>query len=152
MNYLDDLCDAAQEGFPASRYSMRGTDALTRARNIEVLALAVECTAAWNPVRMLGSGAGTMTIPAVCKEMLRWVRRPLATVEGWWKDRDMAPLRRGGDGQVAMVDIVLYQFLEFTRDCYRVDMTKGDGEVVKDVYGRDVVEKYTKLEEFYEAF
>ena len=31
-------------------------------------------------------------------------------------------------------------------------MTQGSGQTVKDVYGRDVVERYTKIAEFYNAF
>ncbi|KAK4981074.1 hypothetical protein LTR66_008412 [Elasticomyces elasticus] len=152
MNYLDELCDAGHNDFPLSRYSMRGADALSRARITEVVALADECTTSWNLVRTFGSGAGTMSIPAASKEMMKRVRRPLNTIEGWWSDRDMSSLRQNGSGEVTMGDIVLYQFLEFTKDCYGVDMTQGSGEPVKDAYGRDVVEKYTKLGEFYDAF
>ena len=45
-----------------------------------------------------------------------------------------------------------HQFLEFTKDCYGVDMTIGSGEKVLDVYGREVVEDFPKLTEFYAAF
>jgi hypothetical protein len=31
-------------------------------------------------------------------------------------------------------------------------MTQGSGQTVKDVYGRDVVDRYTKVAEFYDAF
>jgi hypothetical protein len=31
-------------------------------------------------------------------------------------------------------------------------MTQGSGQTVKDVYGRDAVERYTNIGEFYEAF
>jgi hypothetical protein len=68
------------------------------------------------------------------------------------KDRDFSSLRQGGGGNVGIAEIVLYQFLEFTKDCYGVNMTQGSGQTVKDVYGRDVVERYTKIGEFYEAF
>jgi glutathione S-transferase len=152
MNYLDELCDSAQDGFPKSQYPMRGTDALSRARHAELLALADECTIAWNPVRMFGTGTGTMALPAASKEMLRWIYRPLNTMELWFKDRDFSELRKGGRQGPTMAEIVLYQFLEFTNDCYGKDMTQGSGEKVKDVYGREVVEKYTKLREFYDAF
>ncbi|KAK0854452.1 hypothetical protein LTR87_017973, partial [Friedmanniomyces endolithicus] len=142
MNYLDELCDEGLHGFSLSKYSMRGADALSRARNTEILSLADDCNLAWNPVRMFGSGAGTKSIPAASKEMMRWVRRPLATIESWWKDRDFSSLRQGESGQVTMGEIALYQFLEFTRDCYGVDiLTQGSGEAGKDVYGRGVVEK-----------
>ncbi|KAK0269292.1 hypothetical protein LTR54_017539 [Friedmanniomyces endolithicus] len=102
MNYLDELCDEGLHGFSLSKYSMRGADALSRARNTEILSLADDCNLAWNPVRMFGSGAGTMSIPAASKEMMRWVRRPLATIESWWKDRDFSSLRQGESGQVTM--------------------------------------------------
>ncbi|OBT68123.1 hypothetical protein VE03_01448 [Pseudogymnoascus sp. 23342-1-I1] len=154
MNYLDELCDSGHEGFPLSQYSMRGADALSRARQTALLALADECTVAWNPVRMFGTGAGTMSIPEASKEMIRWVRRPLGAIELLWKDRDFSSLRQGGGGDQGptIAEIVLYQFLEFTVDCYGKDMTRGSLEVVKDVYGRDFVESFPKVGEFYEAF
>jgi len=153
MNYLDELCDGGLEGFPLSSHSMRGANILERARVTEVLALADECNTLWNPVRSFGTGVGPIRIPAASKEMLRWVRRSLAAIETCWKDRnDISSLRRGGGGRVSMADIVLYQFLEFTVDCYGVDMTRGSGEIVKDVYGRDVREEFPKLSEFYVAF
>lgn len=86
--------------------------------------------------------------------MLRWVKRSLMAIETWWQEsnRDMSALRRGNFGHVTLADIALYQFLEFTKDCYGVDMTVGSGEKVQDVYGRPVVESFPKLTEFYEAF
>lgn len=95
-----------------------------------------------------------MSYPDAAKEMLRWVRRSLLVIETWWQEsaRDMSKLRDGVFGHVTIGDIVLYQFLEFTKDCYAVDMTVGSGEKVTDVYGREVVEKFPKLAEFYEAF
>jgi hypothetical protein len=86
--------------------------------------------------------------------MLRWVRRSLMAIEKWWReaDRDMSLLRKGSDQHVTIADIVLFQFLEFTKDCYGVDMTIGSGEKVKDVYGRETVERFPKLIEFFEAF
>jgi glutathione S-transferase len=153
MNYLDELCDSGLEGFPLSSHSMRGTNILERARVTEVLALADECTTLWNTVRSFDTAAGAMPIQAASKEMLCWVRRSLMAIESFWKDRsDLSSLRRGGDGRVNMADIVLYQFLEFTADCYGVDLTYGLGEIVKDVYGREVREEYPKLSEFFVAF
>ncbi|KAL7948678.1 hypothetical protein V8C42DRAFT_311987 [Trichoderma barbatum] len=158
MSYLDELCDNGTEGFPRSRYSMRGSDALQRAHINGVVALADECTSQWNAVRTFGTGAGTFALPEASKEMLRWVRRTLMTIEVAYKDRDMAPLiqseREGSaaSSNVNLADIVLYQFLEFTVDCYGVDMTHGSGETAKDVYGRDVLEEYPKLVAFYDAF
>jgi hypothetical protein len=64
----------------------------------------------------------------------------------------MSLLAKGSFGYVTMADIVLYQFLEFTKDCYGVDMTIGSCETVRDVYGREVVERFPKLMEFYETF
>ncbi|KFX92758.1 hypothetical protein O988_07136 [Pseudogymnoascus sp. VKM F-3808] len=133
MNYLDELCDSG-------------------ARQTALLALADECTIAWNPVRTFGTDAGTMSIPEASKEMIRWVRRPLGTIEGLFKGRDFSSLRQGGTQGPTIAEIVLYQFLEFTIDCYGKDMTQGSSEVVKDVYGRDVVEAFPKLGEFYAAF
>ncbi|EON63548.1 hypothetical protein W97_02776 [Coniosporium apollinis CBS 100218] len=153
INYLDELCDAGASGFPLSTYPMRGANSLARARHNELLALADECTIAWNPVRMFGSGAGTMSLPAASKEMARWVYRSLATIESWWQeeDRDMARLRQGGGGDVTVAEIVLYQFLEFVGDCYGRDMTR-EGEVGKDVYGREGTGGFSKIGEFLEAF
>lgn len=154
INYLDDVCDAGLHGFPRSNHPMRGgADPVARARVAEVLALADECTAGWNPVRLFGTAVGTMPIPQASHEMLRWVRRSLMAIETLWKDReDISSLRQGQGGNVTMGEIVLYQFLEFTADCYGVDMTAGSGENVKDVYGREVMEEFPRLREFYLAF
>lgn len=83
---------------------------------------------------------------------MRWVHRPLATIESWWKDLDFSFLQKGHDGRVTIAAIVLYQFLEFTKDCYGVDMTQASGQTAKDVCGRDAVEQYPKLRELYTAF
>ena len=64
----------------------------------------------------------------------------------------MSLLTKDVFGHVTIADIVLYQFLEFTEDCYGVDMTSGSGEKVRDPYGREVVEAFPKLMEFYAAF
>ena len=93
-----------------------------------------------------------MSVPAAAKEMIRWVCRPLATIEDWFEDRDFSSLHQGQGGQVSIAEIVLYQFLEFTKDCYGVDMTQGSGQKAKDVYGREVIERYAKIREFYDAF
>jgi glutathione S-transferase len=152
INYIDEFCDAGKDGFPKSMYSMRGTDSLSRARQSELMSLAEECTIGWNPVRTFGSDAGTISIPAASREMIRWVHRPLVTIEGWFKDRDFSDLKKGGSRGPMIAEIVLYQFLEFTKDCYGVDMTHGSEEKVIDGYGREVIQKYEKLSEFYEAF
>ncbi len=103
---------------------------------------------------MFGTGAGSMSYPEGSKEMLRWVRRPLMAIEAAWQEsqRDMSLLREGTDGHVTVGDIVLYQFLEFTKDCYGVDMTVGSKERTSDVYGRAMDERFPKLLEFFEAF
>lgn len=31
-------------------------------------------------------------------------------------------------------------------------MIQGSGNIVKDIYSRDVIEKYTRIKDFYEAF
>jgi hypothetical protein len=127
-------------GFHLSEGSISGTDPLSRACNMELLALADECTANWNPVCIFGIGAGTVSIPAAAKEMIKWVHRPLAIIESWWKDRDFSFLHQGQGGHVTIAEVVLYQFLEFTKDCYRVDISQGSGHTIKDVYGMEVVE------------
>ena len=152
INYLEDLCDDGADGYPQSTYPMRGLGALGRARQTELLALADECTIAWNPVRIFGTGAGTMALPAASEEMLRWIQRSLATIEGWWCDRDFSELRKGGNYSPTIAEIVLFQFLEFTKDCYGRDMTQGSGSQLRDVYDRVVVESYPKLGEFFAAF
>jgi glutathione S-transferase len=95
-----------------------------------------------------------MSFPQGAKEMLRWVRRSLMAIDTVWSEseRDMSLLSRDVFGHVTIADIVLYQFLEFTKDCYGVDMTIGSGEIVRDVYGREVVEEFPKLREFYAAY
>ncbi|KAF4459520.1 hypothetical protein FALBO_13722 [Fusarium albosuccineum] len=153
MNYLDELCDAGERGFPKSRYCMRGKDALSRARTTELMCLADELTISWNPVRTFGTGIGTMPIPEASKEMIRWIHRTLTTIERWFKDRDFASLRDGGTRGPNMAEIVLYQFLEFTKDCYGKDMTKSSSQKVRDVYARgEVAAEFPKLAEFFDAF
>lgn len=43
MSFLDELCEEGSHGFHLCKGSMRGTDPLSRARNMELLALADEC-------------------------------------------------------------------------------------------------------------
>ncbi|KAL7895875.1 hypothetical protein HDV63DRAFT_406108 [Trichoderma sp. SZMC 28014] len=149
MSYPDELCDKGEEGFPRSRYSMSVNG---------VIALADECSTQWNTIHLFGTGAGPFSLPDASNEMLRYVRCSLMTIEEAYKDRDMTPLIQSeGDGSatgssVNLADIVLYQFLEFTVGCYVVDMTLGSGKIVKDVYGRDILEKFPKLIESYNAF
>jgi glutathione S-transferase len=149
INYLDELCNSSVSGFPKSKYAMRGHDILSRARETELLALAEELLVAWNPVRTFGTGAGTMSIPEAAKEMLRWEYRGLAAIESQFADRDFSYLKEGGRGP-SIAEIIFYGFLEFTKDCYGVDVTKGSGETTKDVYGREVVLRYEKIEEFFD--
>jgi len=52
-----------------------------------------------------------------------------------------------------IAEIVPYHFLEFTNDCYGVDMTKGSGGDHEGcLWKGEVVEEYPKLREFDEAF
>lgn len=154
MGFLEELCNSGQYGFSSPHDPLIPTEPLARARVSEVLSLAEELTVAWNPVRTFGTGAGTMSYPEGAKEMLRWERRSLMALETWWQeqDRDMSLLRQGVQGHVTLADIVLYQFLDFTKQEYGVDMTVGSGAKVRDVYGRELIEKFPKLGEFYEAF
>lgn len=52
-----------------SKSFMHGTDPLSRARNIELLALADERTANRNPVSTFGTG--TMSFSVAAREMIR---------------------------------------------------------------------------------
>ena len=157
LNFLDELCDEEKWGFPKSAYPMRGDadDPLARARITEVRTLAEECLVSWNPVRMFGTGAGTPHLhnAEASKEMAKWTKRTLTTIERWWNEgnRDVAALKEGGEGQVTMGDIVLYQFIEFIRACYGVNLLVGTGEKYKDVYGREQEEKFEKLNAFMNA-
>jgi glutathione S-transferase len=157
INFLDDLCDAGQWGFPKSAYSMRGSkdDMVERARITEIRTLAEECLVTWNPVRTFGSGAGVKDLhnAAMSKEMAKWTKRPLTAVERWWKEgkRDVESLKEGGEGKVTMADVVLYQFLEFVRTCYGIDLLVSTGENSQDVYGRKQEEGFEKLRAFMAA-
>lgn len=152
MYFLEELCNDFQYGFTRPHGSFLGKTPLERARIAEVMCLAEELMVSWNPVRTFGTAAGPVSIPEASKEMLRWVRRALMTVERFFKDRDMSLLQAGKFLHVNMADIVLYNFLEFVDDCYGVDMTLASGELVTDVYGRQVKEEFPKLVEFYRTF
>ncbi len=152
MEFLDELCDAGSHSFPKSQYCLRGATALDRARVSEVITVAAELDGNWNAVRLFGTGAGPVSIPVAAKESLRWVKRSLDLLNQWWADRDMSVIRKDSGGQITMADIVIYQFLDFIRTCYGKDLTIGSGERTKDVYGREVEEKYDKLKEFFDAF
>ncbi|KAF2172121.1 hypothetical protein M409DRAFT_17361 [Zasmidium cellare ATCC 36951] len=152
MYFLEEFCNDFQYGFAKPYGSFLGKTPLQRARIAEVMSLAEELMVAWNPVRTFGTGAGPVSIPEASREMLRWVRRALMTVERFFKDRDMTLLEGGKTLHINMADIVLYNFLEFVDDCYGVDMTIGSGDMVEDVYGRQVTEVFPKLVEFYQAF
>ncbi|KAL2851092.1 hypothetical protein BJY01DRAFT_261124 [Aspergillus pseudoustus] len=142
--------------------------ALRLARHSELLSLASGLTDSWNPIRTFGSGAGTMRIPVAAKEMLGWTRRNLLAIEKWFEENgyDSAGLRWASDDdigssaeqggqerrQVTIAEIVLFQFFDFTKDCYGIDMTLSSGKTVTDVYGREVLESYPRLKKFYEQF
>lgn len=150
--YIEEAC--ASDGALAhvgARELLKGTNPLERARIIEILALAEELLVAWNPVRTFGTGAGTLKYPEGSKEMLRWIYRTIATVDRLFTDRDLSYLK-DEEKSVTIADIVLFQFLDFIDYCYGVDLTKGSGADVKDVYGRDAKEEYPRLNEFYENF
>jgi len=77
--------------------------------------------------------------------MIRWIYRSLATIEGYLKERgDVAALCEGGKRGPTMGEIVLYQFLELTKDCSGKNMTLL-GEKAKNVYGREAAESYPCL-------
>lgn len=158
LSFLEEICTTGQYGFPTlqghnDKISSSGTAPddetilIQKAQHNELLALADELTASWNPVRTFGSGAGTMRIPSAAREMVRWTHRTLQAVETFLQDHP--PLR---SGQATIAEITLYQFLEFTRDCYGIDMTKGSGETVVDVYGREALQEYPRLTQFCEEF
>ena len=70
-----------------------------------------------------------MSYAAGAKEMLHWLRRDLMAIETYMKeqDRDLSTLREECNGHLTLADAVLCQFLEFTKDCYAIDMTIGSG-------------------------
>ncbi|KAJ9654830.1 hypothetical protein H2198_006185 [Neophaeococcomyces mojaviensis] len=156
INFLEEQCAPSGElKHVGARELVTGKNVIERARLMELLTLAEELTVSWNSVRTFGTKAGTMVYPAGAKEMLRWVHRTLHTINDILASPDHA-MRVASiaddEEPVSVADIVLYQFLEFVDDCYGVDVTKGSGDVKKDVYGREVKETYIGLEEFYEGF
>lgn len=172
MEFLDELCLSGRYGFPkmaspsylpvnaiqASSGNEPSEDdiMLSRAKHSELLTLAAGLTDGWNPVRAFGSGAGPQRFPQAANYMFQWVRRGEMAVERWMAENEYqaADLQwNGGSRRPATIaEIVLFQFFEFTRDCYGVDMTESTGEQSKDVYGRDVTDSYPNLKLFYESF
>lgn len=153
INFLEELCEAGSFGFSSPRGSLTGSTALERFKNMEVQTLAEEVLVAWNPVRTFGTDAGPFHDVASAKEMLRWVRRTMLAINTYLSesDRDLASLADDSH-PITIADVVLYQFLEFTMDCYHFDATTGSGQKVVDVYGREVDDDYPKVRKFYEAF
>lgn len=151
ISFLEDLCEAGDYGFSSPTGRLMPTKPLERARETEILSLAEELTVGWNPVRIFGTNAGTMSFPQGAKEMLRWERRALLAIETFLSERTTASAKLL-TGPATIAEIVLYQFLEFTKDCYSVDMTIGSGEMVMDVYGREVKEDFHQLREFFLVF
>lgn len=157
LNFLEELCDEGKWGFPKSPFPMRGNvhDPLERARITEVRTLAEECLVSWNPVRTFGTGAGIPHLlnAEASKEMAKWTKHTLTTIERWWveEDRNADALKVGSGGKVTMGDIVLYQFIEFVRTCYGVNLLMGSGEKYTDVYGREQEERFEKLNAFMNA-
>jgi hypothetical protein len=135
---------------------------LLAARHDELLSLANGLTDSWNPIRTFGSGTGTMRIPAAAKEMLGWTRRSLLAIENWFEENgysseglrweDDSDKQSEGKRQATIAEIVLFQFFDFTHDCYGIDMTRSSGKKVADVYDREVLESYPRLERFYKDF
>lgn len=150
INFLEELCEGKQYGFHSPTGPLMPLDGLARARETEILTLAEELTVGWNPVRTFGTDAGTISFPQGAKEMLRWERRAVLAIETYLSERATPP--KQPSEPVTIAEIVLYQFLEFVKDCYGVDMTVGSGEMVKDVYGREVKEEFPLLRQFYLAF
>ncbi|KAH8838394.1 hypothetical protein MCOR27_011536 [Pyricularia oryzae] len=161
LHYLEDMCAAGKlDHADENPGGMRGAeDPVGRARVVEMTTLAEELSATWNPVRMFGTAAGTMELPGAAREMLRWVKRALTAVETMLReDREgqaahqCSALMATGGAAVNLADVVLFQFLEFVDDCYGLDITVGSGEVVTDVYGRQVEDSFPMLVEFYAEF
>lgn len=150
--YLEETCaPGGALAYLNTRALVKGENALERARIAELLTLAEELLLMWNPVRIFGTGAGTMEYPEGAKEMLRWVMRTIAAINKLLEDRDLDYLK-DDEEVVTIADIVLFHFLEFVEYCYGVDLTRGSGAVVKDVYGREAREEYLKVQAFYENF
>ncbi|KAL4968645.1 uncharacterized protein BDV14DRAFT_167486 [Aspergillus stella-maris] len=109
-----------------------------------------------------------MRIPDAAREMLGWLHRNILGIETWFEEHgyDSSDLNvnasqadnnenKNKEGrQATIAEITLYQFFDFTYDCYGIDMTlgSGSGEKVIDVYGREVVQEYPRLKKFYEDF
>lgn len=153
INFLEEFCEAGLHGFSSPHGPLTGTTTIQRVKNVEIQTLAEELVVAWNPVRTFGTNAGPFHDVAAAKEMLRWVRRTLLAVDTYLSERDRDLTLLAGDKYpVTIAEIVLFQFLEFTVDCYNFDATQGSGQKVIDVYGREVVDTYPKIRDFYEAF
>ncbi|KAL2869040.1 uncharacterized protein BJX67DRAFT_348655 [Aspergillus lucknowensis] len=191
MEFLEEACNTGRWGFPklsqppiltlpinklsleesisdstVAKDNKQEIPPLLAARHGELLSLASGLTDSWNPIRIFGSGTGTMRIPAAAKEMLGWTRRNLLAIENWFEENgySSADLRWDEDGngpgdkpregkrQATIAEIVLFQFFDFTHDCYGIDMTRSAGRKVTDVYGREVLEYYPRLESFYKDF
>ncbi|KAJ5220263.1 hypothetical protein N7468_009467 [Penicillium chermesinum] len=171
MEFIDELCLAGRYGFPKlpnpptlrTNLSLnippgdeKVNAMLLRAKHNELLTLAAGLTDGWNPVRLFGSGAGTQRIPAAANETLQWVRRNLMNIENWMEENEYDPtdLRwdSGSKRPATIAEITLFQFFEFTRDCYGVDMTEFAGGQSKDVYGRDAKQESPNLKLFFKSF
>lgn len=172
MEFLDEACLFGRNGFPTinklpvlpiNSLKLASGEGLTdevaalyRSRHTELLSMANGLTEGWNPVRTFGSGAGPIRLPEAAHEMFKWVQRGLLGIERWMNENDYRPEELRWDSEnkrdVTIAEIVLFQFFEFTKDCYGVDMTESTGKQIKDAYGRDVVEAYPKLKLFYESF
>ncbi|KAJ5721160.1 uncharacterized protein N7483_009094 [Penicillium malachiteum] len=172
MEFLDDMCWTEQHGLPAvDEYpslplqSLQANfkdplkddiNPLLRARYNELLNQANGLTESWYPIRIFGSGAGIIHLPGAAHEMFKWLQRGLLGIERWMEENEYRPeeVRWGGEKQrdVTIAEIVLFQFYEFTKDCYGVALTESTGVMIKDAYGRDVQDTYLRLKVFYESF
>ncbi|KAJ5833537.1 hypothetical protein N7474_001848 [Penicillium riverlandense] len=168
MEFIEETCLAGRHGFPKIppisilplkmpvQFGDDDAAAICRAKHSELLSLAVSLTEGWNPIRIFGSGTGTMRVPDAAREMLQWLKRGLLSVERWMDENEYSPdsliWEASGSRKATIAEIVLFQFFEFTKDCYGIDMTLSSGKQTLDVYGREVVEAYPQLNRFYEVF
>ncbi|KAJ5633493.1 hypothetical protein N7528_001335 [Penicillium herquei] len=171
MEFLDDMCWTEQhelpplDGHPSLplqsfeadfRDSLKDDrNSLLKARHSELLSQANGLTESWNSIRIFGSGAGTIRLPGAAHEMFKWLQRGLLGIERWMEENDYRPEEVRWDGNkrdITIAEIVLFQFFEFAKDCYGVDMTESTGGMIKDAYGRDVRDTYPRLKLFYDSF
>ncbi|PRP88473.1 hypothetical protein PROFUN_03190 [Planoprotostelium fungivorum] len=150
MRYLDGCCQRGEHGFPEMK--KKEMTPMEEARQVAFESLANELTSSWNGVRLMGTAAGPpgLSFPKGSKELLRWIHRFLTAIEGQHLSHEMIDDMIQRTATVA--EILLYQFLDFTHDCYGVDLTIGSGEIIKEVYGRDTKDEFPLLRRFWKEF